>query len=82
MDVQLSESGGMPTDLLVLDDLLQKLASLDARASRVVELRYFGGLTVEETARALGVASRTVRNDWSMARSWLARSLHQGQDEA
>ena len=65
-------------DLLALDDALQALAILDARRARVVELRYFGGLSVEETAEVLKVAPITVMRDWRFAKSWLLRELSQG----
>jgi len=63
-------------DLLALDEALTRLADLDGRLARVVECRYFGGLTEDETATALGVTSRTVRRDWVKARAWLYRELH------
>src|SRR5437868_2219871 len=66
------ESGA---DLLALDEALKKLAILDMRQSKVVELRYFGGLNEEEVAAALNVSPRTVRHDWSLARAWLYREL-------
>jgi len=62
-------------NILALDELLQELEKLDSRQSRVVELRYFGGLSLEETAEALGVSVGTVRRDWSLARAWLSREL-------
>jgi RNA polymerase sigma factor (TIGR02999 family) len=62
-------------DLLALDAALDRLRRLDARQCRVVELRYFGGLTIEETAVALGVSPATVKIDWSLARAWLFREL-------
>ncbi len=62
-------------DLLALDEALEKLAVLNARQSRVVELRYFGGLNEEEVAEVIKVSPRTVRNDWSLARAWLYREL-------
>jgi RNA polymerase sigma factor (TIGR02999 family) len=63
-------------DLLVgLDEALEMLALLDARQARVIECRFFGGLTEEETAEALGVAVRTIRRDWMKARAWLFQSL-------
>lgn len=62
-------------DLVALDDALSTLAALDARKSEVVELRFFGGLTVEETAAALGVSRETVLRDWRAARAWLLREL-------
>lgn len=58
-------------DLLALDDALNKLALLSQRAARIVELRFFGGLTVQEAGRELGVSERTVKDDWRMARAWL-----------
>ena len=62
-------------DLLALDEALERLAALNERQSRVVELRYFGGLTEEETAEVLGVTARTVQHDWRLARAWLCRTL-------
>ena len=62
-------------DLAALDDALQALAQADERKSRVIELRFFGGLTVEETAEALGVSVETVMRDWKFARAWLMREL-------
>ena len=63
-------------DLLALDEALEKLASLNPRQSKVVELRYFGGLNEEEVAEALSVSPRSVRHDWSLARAWLYRELN------
>ncbi|HKQ76881.1 MAG TPA: sigma-70 family RNA polymerase sigma factor [Blastocatellia bacterium] len=62
-------------DLVALDDALTSLAAIDMRKSRVVELRFFGGLSVEETAEALKVSPRTVMSDWSLAKAWLLREL-------
>jgi RNA polymerase sigma-70 factor (ECF subfamily) len=62
-------------DLIALDEALCALAELDARQSQIVELRFFGGLTIEETAEVLKVSEGTVRRDWSLARSWLHREL-------
>ena len=67
-----------PVDLLDLDRALSELALHDPRKSRVVEMRFFGGMTVEETARALDVAPRTVKRDWRLARAWLYRALARG----
>jgi RNA polymerase sigma factor (TIGR02999 family) len=64
------------TDLVALDDALKALAALDARQSQVVELRFFGGLSVEETAELLHVSEGTVRRDWSLAKAWLHRELN------
>jgi RNA polymerase sigma-70 factor, ECF subfamily len=62
-------------DVIRLDDALRALADLDERKSRVVELRFFGGLTADETAVALRVSSKTVLRDWEFARAWLQREL-------
>jgi RNA polymerase sigma-70 factor (ECF subfamily) len=69
-------------DILDLDDALTRLATLSARQARVVELRYFGGLSEEETARVLGVSRRTVQTDWRGARAWLHRELGREGDGA
>jgi RNA polymerase sigma-70 factor, ECF subfamily len=70
-----------PTDLVALDDALNELARLDARKARVVELKFFGGLSVEETAEVLSVAPITVMRDWSTAKAWLYRELTGGTDD-
>jgi RNA polymerase sigma factor (TIGR02999 family) len=62
-------------NLLALDDALRELEELDPQKSRIVELRYFGGLTIEETAEALQVSPATVKRDWKMARAWLRSEL-------
>ena len=62
-------------DLVALDDALKSLEAIDPRKSRVVELRYFGGLGLEEVALVVGVSVATVRRDWSLARAWLYREL-------
>ena len=67
-------------DWLALDRALDRLAALDERQARTVELRFFGGLTIEETAEVLQVSPATVKNDWSLARGWLYREL-QGTSE-
>ena len=68
--------GGAPSlDLIALDEALDTLASLDSRKVQVVELRFFAGLTVEETAEVLDVSPDTVARDWRMARTWLLREL-------
>ena len=64
--------------LLDLDDALQRLADLDPRLARVVELKFFGGMTQDEIGLALGVSDRTVRADWHKAKGWLARELRRG----
>ncbi len=62
-------------EFIALDEALDQLAVIDPRRSRMVELRFFGGLTEEETAEALKVSPRTVRREWSLARAWLYREL-------
>ncbi len=62
-------------DLLALDEALGRLADLDPQQSRVVELRYFGGLTTEETAEVVGVSPATVKREWTLAKAWLRREL-------
>src|SRR5262249_11694614 len=62
-------------DLVAVDDALKALAEVDARKSKVVEMRFFGGLTVEETAEALNVSPETVMRDWKVAKAWLSREL-------
>ena len=64
--------------LLALDEALTRLADLDLRKSRIIELRFFGGLSEEETAQALDVSPRTVRREWRLARAWLHRELGGG----
>lgn len=65
-------------ELIALDEALKKLESIDERKSRVVELRYFGGLSVEETAAFLKISTRTVARDWELARAWLRREIERG----
>ena len=65
----------LAVDLLDLDAAMERLRALDERQARVVELRFFGGLSVEESARILGVSPRTVKDDWRFARAWLRRQL-------
>jgi RNA polymerase sigma factor (TIGR02999 family) len=71
LDLHEQRSGG----LLELDEGLERLAKQNDRQARIVELRFFGGLTVEETARVVGVAPKTVERDWHMARIWLRRAM-------
>jgi RNA polymerase sigma factor (TIGR02999 family) len=80
LDEQLLPGGGRgpgDVDVLALDAALERLAALDERQAKVVELRYFGGLTVEETADALGISPATVKRHWTLARAWLRRELAQ-----
>ena len=67
--------GTDPIDLLLLDDVLRRLEALDPQQARIVELRYFVGLSIEDTAAALGLHASTVNRDWAMARAWLRRAL-------
>jgi RNA polymerase sigma factor (TIGR02999 family) len=66
---------GDDVDLVALDDALGRLASLDPRQARIVELRFFGGLSVEETAVVVNSSARTVKRDWQVARAWLKREM-------
>jgi RNA polymerase sigma factor (TIGR02999 family) len=69
-----------PVDVVALDDALTDLAKRDVQQARIVELRFFGGLTVEETAALLGVSAATVGREWSMAKAWLSREMRRGDD--
>jgi len=69
-----AEPGRTP-DLMALDEALTSLAALDPQQARIVEMRFFGGLTIEETAEALGISHATVERDWAMARAWLRAEL-------
>jgi RNA polymerase sigma factor (TIGR02999 family) len=62
-------------DVLAIDEALSRLAAIDAQQARIVELRYFGGLTIEETAEVVGISPATVKREWAMARAWLKRAL-------
>jgi RNA polymerase sigma factor (TIGR02999 family) len=74
-DAAIESSSLAPVDLIALDTALQTLARLDPQQVRVVELRFFGGLSVEETAEALAISTATVKRTWSAARAWLFREL-------
>src|SRR5579864_8938320 len=76
LDEALLVAEGRSADLVALDDALNCLAALDPRKGQVVELRFFGGLSVEETAEVLKVSKDTVMRDWKMAKSWLRRELN------
>ena len=73
-----AEAGSDPLDLIALDDALQQLESLDPRAAKVVELRYFAGLEIDEVAAALEISPATVKRDWTLARAFLIRALEPG----
>jgi RNA polymerase sigma factor (TIGR02999 family) len=70
------------TDVLAVDDALVRLAALDPQQARVVELRYFGGLSIRETAEVLGVSEATVKREWATARAWLHREIGSGPHPA
>jgi RNA polymerase sigma factor (TIGR02999 family) len=76
IEIAAEDRGG---HLVELDEALDRLAVEDPRKARVVELRFFGGLSVEETAEAVGIPVRTVQNDWTFARAWLYRALTDGR---
>jgi RNA polymerase sigma factor (TIGR02999 family) len=74
VDLDSCEIGGgvqQSEEMLAVDEALARLAQLDPQQARVVEMRYFGGMTVEETADALGIGERTVKREWAMAKAWL-----------
>ena len=75
LDEGLAWTNQPDVDLLAIDEALDKLAIIDEQQARVVELRFFSGLTVEETATALGISPKTVKRDWSVARAWLKREI-------
>jgi len=72
---QVQVASGPDVDILALENALSALAHVDPRPSQVVELRFFGGYSIDETAEALGVSPRTVKNDWNSARAWLLHEL-------
>lgn len=74
LDEQLAPAG-RPLDLVRVDEALEELRRLDERQARVVELRYFGGLSIEETAEVIGISVATVKRDWVLAKAWLFRAL-------
>ncbi len=80
-DEALVVSDERAADLIALDDALKGLAILDERKSRVAELRYFGGLSVEETAEVLKVSAVTVMREWRLAKAWLYRELNRGPND-
>ena len=79
-DLELNDSIMIATrskdlDLLALDDALRRLAKMDEQQARIVELRYFGGLTIEETSEVMGIAPATIKRDWKLTKAWLYREL-------
>ena len=81
LEEELVQGGERAVDLLALDEAIERLAALDPAQARIVELRFFGGLTVEETADALDISPATVKRHWTVARAWLAREL-EGRPDA
>jgi RNA polymerase sigma-70 factor (ECF subfamily) len=78
LDEAMLATGDAAVDLLALDTALTQLASIDPEQARIVELRYFGWLTIEETAEAVGISPATVKRQWAMARAWLKLALEGG----
>ena len=78
LDEGLAISRDESIDLVAIDEALTRLALIDPQHARIVELRFFGGLTVEEAAEAIGISPATVKRGWSMARAWLKRELSAG----
>ena len=74
-DVELADGSSLDFDMLAIDGALSRLERLDAPQARIVELRFFGGLTVEETAKVAGVSTATVKREWRRARAWLRREV-------
>ena len=79
LDPSLVANAERSLDLIALDEALERLAALDERQARVVELRFFGGLNVEETARVLGISRATANRDWTFARTFLQREIERGE---
>jgi RNA polymerase sigma factor (TIGR02999 family) len=75
LDESIAAGASRDVNLVALDDALRDLARLDSQQARVVELRFFGGLSIEETAEVLSISDSTVKRDWALARSWLFREL-------
>jgi RNA polymerase sigma-70 factor (ECF subfamily) len=73
-------STGRSSDLVALDEALTDLEAIDQRKSKVVELRFFGGLNIEETAEVMSISPATVQREWSMAKAWLYREISQNTD--
>lgn len=73
--IQPTSRGSAPLDVIAIDDALTRLAARDAGQARIVELRFFGGLSVDEVAHVMGVSARTIKREWRMARAWLLREL-------
>lgn len=81
LDEALCVPEGKDLDILALNDALDELARLDTQQSQIVELRYFGGLSIEETATVLNISPATVKREWSMAKVWLHHQIRKGTDK-
>jgi len=81
-DEALAPSDERSVDLIALDDALQDLATFDVRKSRIVELRFFGGLSIEEIGEVLAISPRTIRREWRVAKAWLRREIMKGEPDA
>jgi RNA polymerase sigma factor (TIGR02999 family) len=82
LDEAMEVSGERAADVIALDEALKSLSELDQRKSRIIELRFFGGLSIEETAEVLGVSPGTVMRDWTFAKAWLQREISKGGPDA
>ena len=81
MEEAIGVSTGQDLDFVALDEALTRLAAIDVQQNQVVELRFFSGLSVEETAKVLGVSERTVKRDWQVAKAWLRRELSKHREQ-
>lgn len=79
LDEAIATPGEKDMDLVALDDALKDLAKIDPEQSRIVELRFFAGLSIEETAEVVGVSPATVKREWTTAKAWLAREISRGE---
>jgi len=77
-DMEVAHDQG--ADIIAIDSALEQLSSFDRQQSLIVELRFFGGMTIEETAAILGISAATTKRDWNVAKAWLARELKRGSD--
>jgi RNA polymerase sigma factor (TIGR02999 family) len=79
LDADLAHSYGNGIDLLVLDNALRSLTKLNPQQGQIVELRFFSGLTIEDTSEVLGISPATVKRSWTAARAWLYREMNRGE---
>jgi RNA polymerase sigma factor (TIGR02999 family) len=82
LDEAMEVSDERAADVIALDEALKSLSDLDQRKGRIIELRFFGGLSIEETAEVLGVSPGTVMRDWTFAKAWLQREINKGGPDA